>query len=292
MTREWLTVVVLQVYMMTIITIRFFLGQLYGVFILSIVMYYFCYDLFGFNPFTFLQLVDWFYLQEEGTKNAILGAIITVIGFMIAYASTSQNWKAQELVKLKLKAADEIENYATKCTDLIIKTNTYASWLMDSIDMVSRNPAETDVFLKLNKESSIKFLTNRQDLIEHSISVHTLRGRHTSILNLRMGASDEMNKFIESLMDITDNIWFSIPLETSSNPEYAAANIFSHINKDEVYKFIAAVEKHGETVAASAGMICGSLRSDIIIYNLSGLRFVNKERKKLEQFYKHRFKKN
>ncbi|WP_421326435.1 hypothetical protein [Aeromonas veronii] len=136
------------------LSFRFFLGKLYGVFILCIFIYLLCDDLFGFKPFTPIQLLEWFNIQSEGTKNSIVGALITVIGFMVAYASTSQNWKNQELVKLKLKAADEIENHIAACSGLIIKANIYAEWLIEAHEKSSKKhePNEPSLSLTTTKK--------------------------------------------------------------------------------------------------------------------------------------------
>ncbi|WP_435794386.1 hypothetical protein [Neptuniibacter pectenicola] len=58
---------------------------------LALGLYYYGYSLFGVEAYTFPQLIDWFAAQSEATKTALVGSIVTVIGFLIAFATATYN---------------------------------------------------------------------------------------------------------------------------------------------------------------------------------------------------------
>lgn len=278
--------------MTVLITLRFFLGRLYGIFALCVLIYYFCDDLFGFSPFTFPELINWFEYQGEGTKNAILGAIITVLGFMIAYASTSQNWKAQELVKLKLKAADEIESYVAECSNLLNKAVMYAEWLMHVENDITKgiDVGLADFLVKQNKEMSMEFIATRKSLSERAIAVYQLQSRHSNLLNMTFGLDDEMEKITACINKIMKGIWFPTPIDlnANSNPVSIFINQLTP-HKKSIMEFIETANKHSIQMNGCAGSITGSLRAEIISFNNAGLRYMLKRRRELGQFLELRF---
>lgn len=295
MTKTKLISITFYIFMIIFITLRFFLGRLYGVFALCVLIYYFCNDLLGFSPFTFPELLDWFNYQGEGTKNAILGAIITVLGFMIAYASTSQNWKAQELVRLKLKAADEIESYVAECSNFLNKAVMYAEWLMHVESDITKgiDVGLSDFLVKQNKEMSVEFIATRKSLSERAISVYQLQSRHSNLLNMTFGLDDEMDKITASIKNIMQGIWFPVPIDlnTSNNSVGIFMNQVTP-HKQSIMEFIETANKHSLQMNGCAGSITGSLRAEIISFNNAGLRNMLKRRREFEQYLELRFGRN
>ena len=270
--------------------LRFLLGQLYGVFILCISVYIFCDDIFGFKPFTPLQLLEWFNIQSEGTKNTILGALITVIGFMVAYASTSQNWKNQELVKLKLKAAEEIESHVAICGDLIIKTNIYALWLIDSHKKLRENYEynEACFIVDYNKMMAQKFNANRDEFIAHAQAIHQLKARHFSLLSLIGRLEGELDIVINRIMEISEKIWFNAPISVATEKNEEIKDFYFQVDAEKTNEFIKAVENGSEQISGLAGSICGALRYEVIGFNFSSLKNLYKKRRGIEEFLKIR----
>lgn len=278
------------VFLLVLLLLRFFLGRLYGVFILCILIYFLCYDIFGFKPFTPMQLLEWFNIQSEGTKNSIIGALITVIGFMVAYASTSQNWKNQERVKLKLKAADEIEKHVTACTDLIIKTNIYAEWLIDSHKRLSESYEynEANFIFDYNKEMSSKFISNRDAFIANAQAIHQLKARHFGLIS-QIGKLDyELDIIIDCISNISEKIWFNVPISYADNRDIEG--MYSQIDVNLISEFVESVKNCSDQISGRAGAICGALRSDIIDFSFCGLKNLYKKRNDVEAYFNMRSK--
>ena len=84
---------------------RFLFGNIYGILITCLVVYNYSKSLFGTTPLSFDGLIQWVVTQSESTKVALLSAIITVVGFLIAYATATSNWRSQLLANLKVQAA-------------------------------------------------------------------------------------------------------------------------------------------------------------------------------------------
>lgn len=146
---------------------RFFFGSIFGIFLTALVLYYYSESLFGITPMDLNGLMGWVVIQSESTKSAILGALITVVGFLIAYATATANWKSQLLANLKVQAAGEIEVFFAECSKLATDCEIYASALIEAVDKIQKGcPAEEAVFLAYyNRDQGQVFLQKRQRLV-------------------------------------------------------------------------------------------------------------------------------
>lgn len=194
--------------------LRFLVSSVYGVFIISVILYVFSYELFGVEPFTFIQLIDWFSIQSEGTKSAIISSTITIIGFLIAYATASYNLKAQALSQLRLQAASEINAYLELSSKLIVDCKIYADSILNAVEKIKSGSDERDVDFLINyhREQTLLFLQNKQKLISLSIDAYRLQGRYSDLLSLNIGLNEKMNKVTELLSLVVNKIYFMNPV--------------------------------------------------------------------------------
>ena len=110
---------------------RFLFGNIYGILITCLVVYNYSEFLFGTTPLSFDGLIHWAVTQSESTKVALLTATITVVGFLIAYATATSNWRSQLLANLKVQAAGEIEVFFVECSKLATDCKIYATAIVD-----------------------------------------------------------------------------------------------------------------------------------------------------------------
>jgi len=128
--------------------IRFFVGNIYGIFLLVLFVYLRADDLLGVAPYNAEQLIFWLVSQSESTKNALLSSSITVLGFMLAYATATANWKGQLLANLKLQAAGELDVFFAEYSKLATDCKIYASALIEAVDKIQKKcTLEEAIFL-------------------------------------------------------------------------------------------------------------------------------------------------
>jgi len=265
----------------TLITIyKFLFGNLFGIFLLSVFIYHNCFELLNVTPYNFEELMSWLVSQSESTKNTILGSLITIIGFLLAYASATANWKSQMLANIKLQASGEIESFFTECSKLSVDCEIYASALVEAVNKIQKNCSVDDaIFLaNYNREQGQKFISNRQRLIALGIDVHSLSGKYGILLLSAPNLKHSLNNAIKALENINDKLWINVPfyLKDDQNP------IQTFINQVNVPDCIAL--KHSVTLNHpelnfSAGSVRGNLMSSVVGLNFWTVFNLFKDRK-------------
>ncbi len=264
--------------------IRFFIANLYGIFLLALGLDYFSHSIFGVEAYTFVQLIDWFIAQSEGTKTALLGSIVTVIGFLIAYATATYNWKAQALSQLRMQAAGEIDAFFAQCTKLTTDCQIYADALIQAVDKIQKNCTfEEAAFLAhYNRDQGQLFLQQRQQLVALGIEVHRLQGRHANLLVLAPGLKGNMEHAIKALTNITEKVWFHVPfhIDGDQNPIQTFIN---QVNVADCMAFSKAAEDNFGQLNFTSGGVRGNLQSSVVGFSFWSLLFLFREKNGFKQ---------
>ncbi|WPC04100.1 hypothetical protein SBP02_15145 [Pseudomonas benzenivorans] len=259
--------------------IRFFIANLYGMLFLALGLYYNSHSIFGTEAYTPAQLIDWFAAQSESTKTALLSSIVTVIGFLIAYATATYNWKAQALSELRMQAASEIDAFFSQCAKLTTDCQIYANALSHAVDKIQKNcTIEEAAFLAhYNRDQGQLFLQQRQQLIALGIEVHRLNSRHTNLLVLAPGLKGNMELATKALTNITEKIWFHVPfhIDGDQNP---ILTFIQQVNVADCMVFSKAAEDNFGQLNFSSGIVRGNLQSSVIGFSLWSLLFLLRER--------------
>ncbi|MHC5791763.1 hypothetical protein ACYT6H_09220, partial [Streptococcus pyogenes] len=69
-------------------------------------------------------------------KVAIASSLVTVVGFFIAYASATANWKSQLLANIKLQASSDLNSFFTEVNSLVTDLEIYAQDVVKSLDVI------------------------------------------------------------------------------------------------------------------------------------------------------------
>lgn len=261
-----------------VFVIRFLIANLFGIFILACALYYAAPSFLGVHPFSFSSLVDWFSDQEDATKTSLLGSIVTVTGFLIAFASASYNWKSQALSQLRMQAAAEIDRFFAQCTQRATDCRLYAEGLVEAVSEIQngcdRNEA---VFLaRYHREKGLEFEKHRQELVALGIEAHRLQGRYTNLLTLSPGLIANMQIAISALARIADEVWFSKPFIIDRDPD-PVSSFIHQVNVSECLKFSKVVEDHFIDLNFSSGIVRGNLQSSVVGFGFWSLVFLYSE---------------
>lgn len=263
---------------------RFFIANLYGMFFLALGLYYYSDSLWGVKAYTFPQLIDWFVTQSEGTKTALLSSMVTVIGFMIAYATATYNWKAQALSQLRMQAAGEIDAFFAQCTKLTTDCQVYADALVAAVNKIQKEcTIEEAMFLAhYNRNQVQPFLQQRQQLASLGIEVHRLQGRYTGLLVLTPGLKSNMELAIKALTNITEKVWFHVPfhIDGDQNPIQTFIN---QVNVNDCIVFSKAANNNFGQLNFTSGSVRGHLQSTVVGFSLWSLLFLFRERDGFKQ---------
>ncbi|WP_049630362.1 hypothetical protein [Cellvibrio sp. pealriver] len=269
---------------------RFLFGSVVGILLCCIALYKLSGFLFGVDPLNFDELMMWLVTQGETTKAAVLSSVITVIGFLIAYATATSNWKAQLLANMKIQAAGEIEVFFAECSRLSTDCSLYAEALVEAVDKIQKDCALDDaVFLAhYNREQSQIFIQKRQRLVSMGIDVHRIHGKYGALLLSSPGLKAELDSATKALTNIIDKVWINVPFHVQGDQNV----IQTFVNQVSVVDCISlknAVEKNSSELSFASGGLRGNLMSTVVGFNFWTIFNLYKERSDFSNTIKERF---
>lgn len=269
---------------------RFFFGNIYGIFALSLLVYFKCESWLGITPLNIDGLMEWIVVQSESTQATIIGSLITVIGFLIAYATATANWKSQLLAQLKIQAAGEIEVFFAECSKLATDCGIYANALVEAVNEIQKGCSnERAQFLAFyNREQGHLFLQRRERLISLGVEVHRLHGKYSTILLSVPGLKSGLDFATKALQNITNKLWIRVPFSIQDD-DIPVQTFLNQINVKECLSLKSAVdENHGE-LGFSSGGVRGNLLSTVTGFNFWMLYYLFKDRKSLKNLLVDRY---
>ena len=249
--------------------IRFFVGNVFGIFLLALLVYFKCEFVFGYKPYSLDQLMFWLVSQSEATKTALLSSFITIIGFMLAYATATANWKGQLLANLKLQASGELDVFFSEYSRLATDCEIYASALADAVDKIQNNCSIEDaVFLAgYNRDQGQIFIQKRQRLIAMGIDVHGFQGRYSTLLLSAPGLTSSLDSAIAAVTSINNKLWINVPFHIQGD-ENAVQTFVNQVSVAGCLSLSAAVKQHHGELNFSAGSVRGNLMSTVVGFNI------------------------
>lgn len=249
--------------------IRFLVGNTYGIFLLALFIYFRADELFGISPYTLDQLALWLVSQSESTKTALLSSFITVIGFMLAYATATANWKGQLLANLKLQAAGELDVFFSEYSKLATDCEIYASSLIEAVDKIQKNcTLDKAVFLaSYNRDQGQIFIQKRQRLIAMGVDVHSFQGRYSTLLLSAPNLKSSLDAATTAVTNINDKLWINVPFHIKGD-ENVVQTFVNQVNVADCFALKSAVDAYHDELNFSSGAVRGNLMSTVIGFNI------------------------
>lgn len=270
--------------------LRFLIGNVYGIFLLCIIFYRNCATLIGITPFGFDELMHWLVIQTVTTKTAILSSFITVIGFMLAYATATANWKGQLLANIKLQAAGEIDVFFSEFSKLATDCNIYASALAEAVDKIQKNCSiEEAIFLaNYNRDQGQIFIQKRQRLIAMGIDVYGFQGRYSTLLISAPGLKSGLVSATKAVEEINDKLWLNVPFHIQEDSNVVQTFV-NQVNVADCLALSRAVESNHGELNFSSGSVRGNLMSTVIGFNLWSMFHLYREHKSFYETINDRY---
>ncbi|GLR04451.1 hypothetical protein GCM10007906_20390 [Vibrio hyugaensis] len=205
-------------------------------------------------------------------KVAIASSLVTVIGFFIAYASATANWKSQLLASIKLQASSDLNSFFTEVNSLITDLEIYAKDVIKSLDIIRSSTDENEKMFQASyltqrgQEIDIK----RKRLVSLSIQVHHFEGKYSSLFISVPSVLQSFRKAASALDDVSSVSWFYIPCAYRDDP-HPVESYVNQIGKDKYEAFIRSVEKNRVLLSFYPGSAGGVLQSDVVPFNVFSL---------------------
>ena len=250
--------------------IRFLLGSMLGILLLSILLYWLMWVTGEPKPLTFAQLALWVDALPTESKTAVVTSVLTILGFLIAFHTATVNWKAEALAHLKERVAGEIELFFTEASGLITDTEIYADSLVKTIDLIQRVGKTPDAAFRVQRvlETTSKFLADRDRLSAMSIEVHRIAGRHYSVLSTVWGATKALEECASSFAEITQCMWIRVPNIQANFPD-PIGQFLSQVNVTECRTFTSSCQQNFGFINGTTGGVRGLLLAPLVGVNLA-----------------------
>jgi hypothetical protein len=237
---------------------------------------YFSTDFFSDSkPWSPSQLALWLDALPGESKTAVVTALLTILGFLVAFHSATVNWKAQIYAQIQIDTAKEIEEFFYEVNRLVdIARIDVKSMVEAARDFYAKGPTqETEFSIKWAMQRAVEFRETRSKLVELGISVYRLPARNYSALSTVPGALEWLEKGAEALDKITEKIWIHIPVQSAKDPN-PLVHFGSQLNVPECEEFVRCCEEGRKVTAGLVGGLRGTLLSQIVPINWTSLSTV------------------
>lgn len=200
-------------------------SSVFGVLILSILLYKFSCELGLSQPLAFSELLLWIDNQSENTKTAIFTSTLTILGFLFAFNIGSAHQKQQFLSQMKIDAASDIETFFNEASRLATSANIYAKYLLEVKNLIVNGADSNIIAFHMHNvlNETQKYVTTRTRLQELAIEVHRFQGKYPIIFASTWGTFNKLNTAVDAFSNIANHIWFATPMLEVGDPNIAQA---------------------------------------------------------------------
>jgi len=253
----------------TLLTSYILVSSVFGVLILSILLYTFSCELGLSQPLTFSELILWVDHQSENTKTAIFTSTLTILGFLFAFNIGSSHQKQQFLSQMKIDASSDIEAFFNETSRLATSADLYAKYLLEVKGLIANGAdAKTIEFHMHNVlNETEKYVTTRTRLQELAVEVHRFQGKYPIIFASSWGAFNKLNTAVDAFSKITKHIWFNTPILDLRATNIA--QVYSdQINDEKCNSYISSYSENYTKMNEVTGGMRGGLIASITGINL------------------------
>jgi hypothetical protein len=270
-----------MVYAMPIsLFLRWLLNSLGGALTLLISVWLYMHFFSETKPWGGYELAIWIDELHHEAKTGVLTALVTVVGFTVAFQTATVAWKTQALDQLKFRLADEIEKFFGETSTLVNELTLYAERLIEvksEIDQKGVN-AGTSFAVQRIVDQAPKFAGARERLSELDVEVHGIAGRNLGLLSSMAGAPEYLNEAISALGEITDVMWLPV-LPVSQADQAITVGAFTNYTSVEKYeKLIQVCEHFLPLITGGSGALVGALRQTVVTTNVHSINYMRKNR--------------
>ncbi len=252
------------------LVVRWLFGSLLGILFTSIVLYCFL-NFFGMTqPLSASQLVLWIDELSSDAQAAVFTTLMTIVGFLIAFATATLNWKQQSRAALYLEVASELQTKFTKVGHVAQDLKFFVESQVEACEKASAIPAADDAELavRFQIDHLREFRNNQKLFSEHLVDVHGFVGRYGVILAGLSNSLPLLERANQRVSAIADAMWITLP--------YVRVDVsfLESTNLEECRRFIATCEE-SMAMHEEIGAIRGRLLAPTTDFTISSwLTFV------------------
>ena len=164
-------------------TLRWLIGSASGVLVLSLSAYFYLRRTSLSRPLMPSQLLAWFAAQRYEIKLGILGALLTVVGFAIAFWTASTTWRRQKELELRIEGHKAILTRFQRALRLLNSLDSYLHVLINALRTLTPQmpEAEKALHIAFSNSQAMEFSKSRQQLYAAMLDVYELHSEYAVI---------------------------------------------------------------------------------------------------------------
>jgi len=262
----------LLLYIILRLILHFFIANIYGIGILFISLYFLSPHITDVQPFNLTELIIWSTEQSDTLKALLVSSLVTVIGFIIAFQSTTKNWKDQLVANIRVQASNDIDDIYTGINELINSINLYVDDNLKILSKIKNNVDSIEIHsgIRFVLSRTERFLSERQELSLLLNRAFQLYSRYSTVLFATQNTLDVLERINKSVSKVTHKMWILAPTIDINNAEYLK-HYLDYVDEKKYKELSLQCKESYSYISTMAGFVRGKLTANIYEFNLSML---------------------
>jgi hypothetical protein len=232
---------------------------------LALYGYFWCFG--EARPLTPGGLLHAFYEAKTEYVTAVLSATLTVLGFLLAFHTSTAAWRHQEYSKALATVADDIQNLFDLALHHLGSAAIYARQVVTTCEAVEKNSEDAAFWVEHTMSKTAAFVESRDALTAIGAQAFLLTGRHGLLLGTLPGATEKLGEAVSTYAAITGKpLWFRVPYAVST-PAEAAALFREFVRPTDCVVFANQAEQARDVISRRVGSLRGQLLMPILGFN-------------------------
>lgn len=256
---------VILVFTAVFLFLRWLISRPTGILIGTILAYFLLFRVTAFKPLSPGEMLLWLASEPRDVTIAITTALLTIVGFVVAFSIAQSAWKSQRRTEIRLAASDEIYGFFQEAWDHLLTLGLYCDSLSEFHEMLhgsTADPALIAVKSQRILDSTQKFHQSRHRLSRMSIEVHSLRAKHEIVLSNQWFGIKLFQSALGSLELVVSAMWITAPVSIDDAQKlFAFVVSFDRAEWDSLSRIVDESRAKG---MAATGALRGMMISDVI----------------------------
>lgn len=254
------------------VAMRWLTTSIYGALTWALITYWLFALFSDSTPFGLRELMLWVDDLPMEAKTALLTALLTIMGFMIAFQTATANWKAQEVGKITIGITTEVSDFYNEALRDVTSLKLQAKYLLRANRAIEDGDEDAAFRVSYAVSEAASFTSTRAKLSAMAVESYGIVGRHSVVLALTADAPQTLNECAERLNTIAKSMWIHYPVVFTDNSDEQIAHFHRQIDVEKIDKFIQDCEDNYSVIMGLVGAVRGVLLGPIVGFNMNSAR--------------------
>jgi hypothetical protein len=250
--------------------LHWLVSSIYGSFLLTLALYWWLIEFTSFRPLTPSELLLWFDSLKSDDKTAIATALITVIGFLVAFQTGYSAARLEALMQMEHAAASAFTARTNEFGDTARHLMGFARTIEEAHHDAATDPSLRDSIAKfLTKEAPTHVLL-QQRLLELATATNNLSIDWHYVLMRHLGApwhAVELGEIAGALVAKAD----FVPDVAMISPNASAEQVLRHFSVEGARAYLDAYDLYGHTFSRPLSRIRAPLLGHTLSANVAAI---------------------